>query len=332
MRGFGLTGQDTYLNAAQEELTALDTALGKGERLATSSSHLASLQDQLLTLTKTAQNYHQLVTQSVETNNQAKDIRSRMDQAAAAFNQTAEQFIGGQYTSFDNDLGDRLKKLDAAKKLSVIRESARVANFKAQNSARSNELIEAAAVLDQLQPEIAAISQIVRDQEDIDLINEIQRQASMYQQSIIDFSRADETNRPAIIKRMDQAAAAFVNHTTTFSTGQRVKLEKDIAERKTKIRLAGDIRNQVNQARIIAFKAKADSEPQLLITASETISAIKQTALSQLRPITRLDVDIARLDAIEQTAQTYIEALGAVYDVTLAMASSISNATLPAVK
>ena len=117
MRGFGLSGQDSYLTAARQELALLDDALSKGELLGKEATHLKSLQDSLLSLTQSANHYHTLVNETTSTNDRAKLIRSEMDQAAIAFNTTAEKFIDGQYTAFDTDLDDRLQKLDTAKKL-----------------------------------------------------------------------------------------------------------------------------------------------------------------------------------------------------------------------
>ena len=182
-------------------------------------------------------------------------------------------------------------------------------------------------ILTDITAELDAIGAIVRDPEDIDLINNIKNQASIYKESILNYSAATSAERASIVDRMNQAAVEFVTLTTSFSIGQRGKLERDIAERKRKIRLAGDIRNQVNQARIMAFKAKADNNPDLFQQASTTIVNIKSTALKDLRPITRLPKDIAKLDSIEESAKNYIAALNAVSEVSLTMQDLTCNVT-----
>ncbi|HSO18553.1 MAG TPA: methyl-accepting chemotaxis protein, partial [Desulfosarcina sp.] len=103
---------------------------------------------------------------------------------------------------------------------------------------------------------------------------------------------------------MDANAGAYVENCDAFLAGQQEKLATDMTERHAKITLANDIVDLGNDTRVKAFKSQALREPGLLSEAQANFPLMDKK-FEALRAITRLDVDLARIDAVQNAARGY---------------------------
>jgi methyl-accepting chemotaxis protein len=127
-------------------------------------------------------------------------------------------------------------------------------------------------------------------------------------QRLVDETAAVYDNLDAFRQRMDTAAAAYKDSAKAFLEGQESRLLEDLDERQAKIGLVVRIVDNAAEARVGNFKGQASGEAALLEEAITRIDRIFERA-AELRKITYLDEDIARIDAIEEAAEGYRAAM-----------------------
>ncbi len=116
---------------------------------------------------------------------------------------------------------------------------------------------------------------------------------------------------------LDAAAAVYMKNCNEYLTGQNKKMTEEIKdgasfaaldERLQKITLINDIIDLGNAARVGNFKSQAIRDPEML---RKTIAdfATVDLKMEAIRNITRLDVDLQRLDEIERAGADYKQAM-----------------------
>jgi methyl-accepting chemotaxis protein len=123
-------------------------------------------------------------------------------------------------------------------------------------------------------------------------------------------------------KNLDAAAAQYMQNCSDFLAGQNATMEREIAagsteeqldERLAKITIVNDIIDVGNATRIACFKSQALRDPQLIKDANRNFE-VMAGKFAELRKITRLDVDIQRIDSTEEAAQDYRTAMNSLLE------------------
>ncbi len=116
---------------------------------------------------------------------------------------------------------------------------------------------------------------------------------------------------------LDEAAVDYMEATRALLAVQTQRLKSEIAagdppmkvdERRRKVELLNDIIDVGNATRIAAWKAQANRDPGELREAYDNFEQM-DTIFADLRKITRLDADIAKIDATERAAGQYREGM-----------------------
>ncbi|MFW5841114.1 MAG: MCP four helix bundle domain-containing protein, partial [Planctomycetota bacterium] len=107
---------------------------------------------------------------------------------------------------------------------------------------------------------------------------------------------------------LDTAATNYMSNCLAFLKGQNEAFKKDLQERNTKIDLVTDISGIGTRARVLNFRSQATGNPELMREAIAALQTVYQKT-SVLRPITREKKDIERIDATEQAAAGYKQAM-----------------------
>lgn len=121
----------------------------------------------------------------------------------------------------------------------------------------------------------------------------------------------------SILETMNASAASYMNASMQLVENQTDQMASEIEqgvtnaalqERLDKLTYANDLIDAGNAARIGNFRYQALGDPKILEEAFVNFDSI-DTALENMRPITRLAEDIAMLDTIETAGNTYEEAM-----------------------
>ncbi len=119
-----------------------------------------------------------------------------------------------------------------------------------------------------------------------------------------------ETNAKLAENRntLDTAAEDYMTNSNAFLAGQNEQFKKDLAARQEKIRLVSELDDIGASTRVLNFKSQALDDPALMLSAIKTISQAK-AVLAQLRKVSSDKEDIERIDAIDEAAENYQNAM-----------------------
>ncbi len=138
-------------------------------------------------------------------------------------------------------------------------------------------------------------------------VEEAQQALEQYQGEV---EQTVQVNRSMDQKRseMDAAAGTYMSSAKEFLAGQEAALLNDLAERQQKITLVVRIIHNAAEARVSNFKAQATGDLGTLDEAIELIDGIDGIA-DELRTVTRLEVDLNRIDETVAAAHAYQKAM-----------------------
>jgi methyl-accepting chemotaxis protein len=315
MRGYGFTENDQYHAEALEELAIMNQAVADAEALSKEALNLEKLGGQLAEIKKAKAAYQGAMEETSEIVASMNTLRAALDENAATYMAASTEFIEGQNEAFERDLAERQEKIRIVTELVEIGSAVRVANFKAQADNDPAMMQEAINKLDAVGELTGELRKITRDAEDIERIEATVAAAAKYQAAMRQFLQefrkgvtASERLLGASRQEMDANAAIYVTNCDAFLAGQQEKLTRDMTERHAKITLANDVIDLGNDTRIKAFKAQALREPALMIEGQKNFETIA-AKFDELRKITRLKEDLARIDTVAAAAQGYDRAM-----------------------
>ncbi len=316
MRGFGLSENATYYEEAKQEMITLRTHLKEADELASRAVHLDALEGQIAHATEAVDQYAELMEQTEKTIVKMAEHRQRLDENAASYIQNCADFLDGQNAAFKKDLDERQKKIGIVTSILDLGTEVRVANFKARVNADTGLIEEAIEQIGDLKSRTGELREITRQQANIGQIDNIENAAKAYEKAMhlyLDESGQDsnDTRTAAILryqKQMDEAAGSYVEFCNAFLQSQQEQLTADMHMRTAKILLANDIIHLGNDARVKAFKAQATRDMNLVEKALENFAKLDEK-YNALREITRLDVDLKRIDQVQAAGNNYARAL-----------------------
>jgi len=306
MRGYSLTGIDSYWRDAEAEAVLLDEALDDAKALEENAVHLEALAAQLQQAEEARNTYFRLMDETRALQEQVEANRSQLDQSAANYMQASMGFLDIQNQRFERALDESIAKIRALTNIADFGSSARVANFKSQ-AIGSNLLRQEA--LDHLSKIPAEIDSIrgTRKQEDIEQLEAISESQQAYMAAIEAFGAetgvsvfaADEQRLAELRNAMDAAANQFVTATDTVLENQITAMAAYLSARHRDITLANDVIDLGNDTRIKAFKAQAVNDLSYIEDAVANNLPAIQEILSQLE---QNNDDPELVEEIQQTS------------------------------
>ena len=315
MRGYGFTENEQYYNEALQELEAMNQAVAAGGALSKEARNLQKLDGQLTEIKKAKGEYQAAMEDTKRIVGELDALRAALDENAAKYMSASAEFLEGQNQAFKQDLAERQEKIRIVTELVEIGSTVRVTNFKAQATNDPVMMQEAINKLDGVTPLTEELRKITRDDEDIQRIDATVAAATKYQAAMKDFLQefrkgmaADERLLSAARREMDTNAEIYVTSCDAFLAGQQEKLTRDMTERHAKMTLANDVIDLGNDTRIKAFKSQAMRDPALMIEGEKNFAEI-EAKFDELRKVTYLKEDLARIDTVAAAAQGYRTAM-----------------------
>ncbi len=314
MRGYGMTEDSVYYEAAKKELGVVNTHLAEGADLSSRSDNLTTLEKQINESRGAVDSYADLMKQTDETIAAMAAQRTKLDENAARYMQNCAEFLKGQNAALKTDLDERQKKIQIVTDIVDRGTRARIQNFKAQRANDMNLLQQAVTLVRGVDEEMKQLRPITRQQVDIDQMDNVEAAAQKYAEAMEAYVEANAALVSAGDK-MNTNAIAYMDNCTAYLASQNDKIKAEfgqdganLQERMQKITWINDIINVGNAARITNFKAQAHQDPELMRSAIEQINSVKDVA-TQLRAITHQADNIRQIDTIETAAMTYGQAV-----------------------
>lgn len=122
-------------------------------------------------------------------------------------------------------------------------------------------------------------------------------------------------------QKLDQNAASYMKNCAEFIAGQNAAFKRDLDERQTKVTIVTKIVDLGTATRVRNFKAQASDDMELMQHAVEELAKLTDLT-GKLRPITRDEEDIKRIDATETAARDYGKAMQTFIQTESALAAA----------
>ncbi len=311
MRGYGFTEEKRFYDQARKELQIVTEHLEEGRVHAMKAVHLEKLGAELANAAKAVEDYKILVRQTEETYATISANRKVLDVSAIKAMRSTGDFLRGQNEKFKKDLAERQEKIRFVTRLVESGSEARVTNFKSQSLNNSILMEEAINKLGETAGMLERLRKITRDKDDIKMIDDIEAAAKNYRKAMRAFlserKKGESANASTLLdyrEIMDKNAGIYVKNCDAFLGGQQKKLTADMLERNAKITLVNDIIDLINETRIGSFKAQAFGDSAIMKSALTNFPKIAGK-FEALKKITRLSVDIKRIDEVEAASNNY---------------------------
>ncbi len=320
MRSYGLSEEEHYLQSGRAELKVLRDRIQEARDLANRSTHLVKLKSVINEVDTEVSSFEGLVDQTVDRNNHINNNRAVLLSAAQSYMTTCASYLDGQNDALRRDLAERQQKIQLATNIVMVGSAVRVMNFKAQATNDASIMEQAINRLDDITGDTAGLRNITHLQEDLALIDQIDAAVSGYEAAMRDFlaefrkgEAASRSKLDELRGQMDGNAATFVSTSEGFLSNQQNALTTDMHERHDKITICNDIIDLGNATRVACFMAQATRDPKLIEQADGNFDLIAQR-FSDLRKITRLEVELKRIDDTAEAANTYRTAMNSLLD------------------
>ncbi len=314
MRGYGMSEDPAYLEAAETEMTQVKQHLETAASLAKKAVYLEQLGPQVERATAAVKEYSGLMTDSQKAIAALNVQRSAMDVNAGLYMKSCAEFLAAQSEAFEKDLKDGQEQVRLIAEIVNRGTRTRVANFKAQASNDMKLMQEAVAEIKGRSKEVEALKKLTADSEDLKRLEEIDHAANNYSNAMEKYMKIYSTLSAANLA-MDEAAAAFMKECSEYLEGQNKKMRNEFSEsgadleaRLTKITIVNDIIDLGNAVRILNFKGQAMQELTLLEKAAESLGGL-DGMLGKLRTLSSKEEDLRRIEQTDKAGKSYLQAL-----------------------
>jgi len=206
------------------------------------------------------------------------------------------------------DLAQRLEKISLVTSIINLGNLVQITNFKAQAEKDPELMVQAVERLKTLRKITNNLRKITKPKMDIQRILDTETAGDNYlaamEEYLAAFLKLDEHRR-----EMDLAAGDYVNQCAGFLSSQQQKLAVDMHERHGKITLMNDIIGLGNETRIKTFKSQALKDPAIMEEGQKEFAKINEK-FEEIRKITRIGLDLKRIDEIQESGSAYKEIAG----------------------
>ncbi len=257
-----------------------------------------------------AEKYVRNMAAYIKTNDAMVAARQETDAGAARYVQNWNDYLAGQNLKMRTELSqpganieERLEKITLANHIIDAANAVRVMSFKAQATQSPKLMQEAGQKFKELVKITANLRRITRDTEDIKRLDESEGAADNYLSTIAHYLE-NYVKLADYRSFMDAAAGQYVEQCEMFLAGQQKKLVTDMDERNTKITLVNDIIDLGNATWIDVFKSQALQRLTIMEESLKNFPKIGEKS-GELRKITRLDVDLKRIDQVEAAGNAF---------------------------
>jgi methyl-accepting chemotaxis protein len=201
VRGYWLSTESVYYDAAVSDLQSLQTALATAQTLLDSSPKLADLRDSLPKAQAAYTTYMELIAKTKTSTDEILVARADMDSAAKAFVTEANTYIDNQNASLEKDVTaglkgpaivQRINKINDASHILELGNEIRVANFKSQALRDASHLRAVLPNFATIKDKINSLLSITTTQVNKEQLAALQKAADAYQKAVTDWLASND--------------------------------------------------------------------------------------------------------------------------------------------
>jgi methyl-accepting chemotaxis protein len=247
LRGYALSGDETFLTRGREYLGKIRDDLQNAQALARQYDDLVQLRAQIGDARETVDTYEGLVEQTVSFNRAIAENRDTLDTAADRYVETLREFIEQQTGRLARDIRSgvpgetlmgRLEKLRLLQQIMNAGNAIRVANFKAQATGREEAIRGLLDRFEAIRQMLQALREITVDTADLRRIESAAAAADNYRTAMADLLDNSLAVASLNQKRDDVGNALLDTALTIFTAG----MDRMIAvSAETEMLLAGTV-------------------------------------------------------------------------------------------
>ena len=219
MRGYGLSENEQYLKDARQEMATLQEDLEKARALAKTAVHLTKLEGQIEIIAKNANDYQQLIDETVAVLGDMHIARKSLDQNAANYLSNSNDFLLSQNVQFDQDLAAAKSEAEMKKRFSKViiindiidlGNDARVKTFKSQALRDPAIMEEGQKNFPKVDAKLGEIRLVTHSSDNIAQLDVIQKNAQGYSESMAHFLK-QWTKLQDLGKQRDAAGSKVID-------------------------------------------------------------------------------------------------------------------------
>ncbi len=320
MRGYAYTTDPTMLKQGMEKLNEVKQGIVEAKSLAETATHLVKLKGSIAEVEANVNEYEKLANQTVEKNNQIAANQKQMDESAATYMSSCNNFIQSQNGSLTQEIADnialiqeRVQKNNLVNDIIDLGNETRLAVWRSQAEENPELARDALKNFKEMNSKFDALRLITKLEEDIKQIDNTKSAADAYQSAINQMLASGATAE--VKQQLDHAASGYMTNCSDFLEGQNQKLDEELTifktvltERHTKITLVNDIIDTGNATRLAAWRSQAERDPKLIQDAQSNFDVMNQK-FEDLRKITHQQVDLTQIDNTKKAAEGYKTAM-----------------------
>ncbi|MDW7669664.1 MAG: hypothetical protein SCJ93_12630, partial [Bacillota bacterium] len=199
MRGYGLTGNNTYLEEARSSLADLKTSINNSLSIAQSTDEINEAD--FTSAMNIVNEYESLVNQTESANQSIEEIRRTMDIFAAQFIEEASTYLENQNSKMTEqinndapnaDLADRLTKINLINDVIDLGNTVRIENFKFQATDDKTLIASALENFQRIEEIVSSIEENTTQNVNLEQLSAIRTAANSYEDEITEYLDENE--------------------------------------------------------------------------------------------------------------------------------------------
>lgn len=196
MRGYGFTGQQSFMDLTKENIKALHEWLGNAKTLSDNSPNLKSFRPAVEQVEKDLLEYEKMIAATIGIYAQMDIERNNLDNSFEKYMNNGNEFLAAQKRSAREDiqadssetqLSERLDKISIVTEIIDIGNATSLAFWRSQALRESKGIELAFANFDIMEDKFANLRKITSDEIDIKTIDNIEHAAAQYKQAMSNF-------------------------------------------------------------------------------------------------------------------------------------------------
>lgn len=210
IRGYGYTENETLLAAGKTQITRLMELFSEaGKLVSVHPQELKGLGESVQTGQRHAENYIQLIGETVENVSRMKGIRGNLNIIADSFVKSVSDYLSAMNQKMADHIAysdmaaikERLEKINGINNVLDMCNEVRIATWRSLAERDPKGIRDSVALFDKIDSTLASLKSKTTDQEDLRHLDQVGQQAKNYASSITELAQAFELQRSLATKR-----------------------------------------------------------------------------------------------------------------------------------
>ncbi len=193
MRGYGFTGEETFLADARKNMAALQERLATAKKLGDEAKNLKALRPAIEKVQTELSQYKQLVEETAIVNGKMAENQKTLDALATQYMSNCNEYLAGQNAKMAREisefalpqlLAERLQKISLVSQIIDLGNETRISVFKSQARRDPQIIKDANKNFDVIEQNFAELRKITSQDDDLKRIDNTMQAATAYKEAM----------------------------------------------------------------------------------------------------------------------------------------------------